>query len=195
MCTCTIHHVNTIALSLWCIYIIIYYILLHLYVTLTTMFYMILYTHEKLNVTLTKLNCTFQKCTAFILVFLSLSPYAILLFSVVCFVGCSVTLLILWLLQVQFRQRNHAGALRLLDTAAQLSHSNPIPRFHKAKVLESLGHNEVGVALYVTRWAGHYTRVLTRCVQTRYPIHCLSFFISTSNNGSSNWVTYVCSHI
>ncbi|CAI8035893.1 Cell division cycle protein 27 homolog, partial [Geodia barretti] len=43
---------------------------------------------------------------------------------------------------VQFRQRNHVGALRLLDTAAQLSHSNPIPRFHKAKVLESLGQNE-----------------------------------------------------
>lgn len=37
------------------------------------------------------------------------------------------------------------SALRLLDKAAGLCHANPIPRFHKAKVLESLGRNEVGI--------------------------------------------------
>ena len=92
--------------------------------------------------------------------------------------GCFVALLIVWLLQVQFRQRNHVGALRLLDTAAQLSHSNPIPRFHKAKVLESLGQNEVGVALYIRDEVGGalYTCTYQVCT-TRYPIVC--HFIST----------------
>jgi tetratricopeptide (TPR) repeat protein len=43
---------------------------------------------------------------------------------------------------ILFRQENYAAALSLLDKAASLSHSNPIPLFHKAKVLESLGQYE-----------------------------------------------------
>ena len=47
------------------------------------------------------------------------------------------------------------SALRLLDKAAGLCHANPIPRFHKAKVLESLGRNEVGTvnhARFYVNW-------------------------------------------
>jgi tetratricopeptide (TPR) repeat protein len=43
---------------------------------------------------------------------------------------------------ILFRQENYAAALSLLDKAASLSHANPIPLFHKAKVLESLGQYE-----------------------------------------------------
>ena len=50
------------------------------------------------------------------------------------------------LCQILFRQTSYVAALRLLDKAASLSHANPIPLFHKAKVLESLGQYEVGGA-------------------------------------------------
>ena len=46
-------------------------------------------------------------------------------------------------LQAQFRQGDLMKALYSLGQAISINSNNPIPRFHRAKVLEALGRQEV----------------------------------------------------
>ena len=46
--------------------------------------------------------------------------------------------------QAQFRQNSLPSSLLTLERAMALNPNNPIPRFHRAKVLEAMGRLEVG---------------------------------------------------
>ena len=59
------------------------------------------------------------------------------------------------LLQAQFRQGNLHKALHSLNQAIAINSSNPIPRFHRAKVLEAIGKPEVS-GMYCTSYECHF---------------------------------------
>lgn len=94
----------------------------------------------------------------------------------------------------QFQQEERAKALQSLSRALAINSSNPIPRFHKAKILESMGRLEEALkelevltvswpkepALYVSK--GKILKKLNRTDEAMIQLSWAMDFMKTSSN-------------